>query len=576
MTVMRWLLTFFIVAGSALAQGRWPDGATVNWWVDTNTRGLKLDGSTDPTRVRNEVRSAVQWALGYWKDKGGLTSIQFVESSAPASNRIVVQFYPNSSGFGDTPSFPPGSIEVNLNSNSNYVQWTTGIDTRTNPPGPPFTNIDIVTTILHEIGHTFGLPHLGAGNVMEEGYHGSRRTLTSQDVSALRNLYGRPPLYHVTVKNSFEAGSFKADGLTYRSGSEFEWEGGSSHVLEAIDGQSDGVYLQRYQNWAKFVNGSLAETYSSNPVTITVTGDGTYTANFKKEFNISFQNAFAGVGNAGVMKVNGMEYTLPTSPFAVVQDHSISAEAVSGQIYNGIYYSFTQWEDGSTENPRTFTPTDHATYRAHYAGKPVAVTMKSLGGPVGEPVQIVWYNHVNPNVTQYEVWRKVKHNGVVGDPVLLATVNRPDSSYTDYDYLNTGSYTDDLLYYDARAYYSIEGSYADPHYTATFGEEALPKIVGGGAELFIPDVGEKPYSVSVSPNPFNSMAVIRFFLRERGHVVLSVMDILGREVIRLIDEEKESGEHAVFFDGSRFASGIYFYRLQAGSLSAVKKMVLVK
>jgi hypothetical protein len=54
------------------------------------------------------------------------------------------------------------------------------------------------------------------------------------------------------------------------------------------------------------------------------------------------------------------------------------------------------------------------------------------------------------------------------------------------------------------------------------------------------------------------------------------MDILGREVIRLIDEEKESGEHAVFFDGSRFASGIHFYRLQAGSLSAVKKMVLVK
>ena len=345
--------------------------------------------------------------------------------------------------------------------------------------------------------------------------------------------------FDVTVRNSFDAGIVKADGVEYASGTTFGWSG--AHTLEAIDGQSIGGYIQRYQDWTK----PNLDHDQTNPLPITVTGDGTYTANFAKEFNIWFENSFVGVGNKGVIKVNGTEYQLPLSqPFHVVGQQNppgtITAEALP-QAVNGIYYSFTQWEDGSTENPRTFTPTDHATYRAHYAGKPVAVTMKSLGGPVGEPVQIVWYNHVNPNVTQYQVWRKVKHNGVVGDPVLLATVNRPDSSYTDYDYLNTGSYTDDLLYYDARAYYSIEGSYADPHYTATFGEEALPKIVGGGAELFIADVGEKPYSVSVSPNPFNSMAVIRFFLRERGHVVLSVMDILGREVIRLIDEEKESG-----------------------------------
>jgi len=381
--------------------------------------------------------------------------------------------------------------------------------------------------------------------------------------------------YTVTVRNSFDGGEVWVDGSLRSSGSQFSWLSMTEHTLTAIDRQifpeGGADYVRVFQGWQGPQSGTGLTLQAQ------ATGDGTYTANFAKEFNIWFENSFVGVGNKGVIKVNGTEYQLPLSqPFHVLQTNPIITAEALPQAVNGIYYSFTQWEDGSTENPRTFTPTDHATYRAHYAGKPVAVTMKSLGGPVGEPVQIVWYNHVNPNVTQYQVWRKVKHNGVVGDPVLLATVNRPDSSYTDYDYLNTGSYTDDLLYYDARAYYSIEGSYADPHYTATFGEEALPKIVGGGAELFIADVGEKPYSVSVSPNPFNSMAVIRFFLRERGHVVLSVMDILGREVIRLIDEEKESGEHAVFFDGSRFASGIYFYRLQAGSLSAVKKMVLVK
>jgi hypothetical protein len=55
-----------------------------------------------------------------------------------------------------------------------------------------------------------------------------------------------------------------------------------------------------------------------------------------------------------------------------------------------------------------------------------------------------------------------------------------------------------------------------------------------------------------------------------------VFDILGKEVVTLVYEEKSSGNYEVKFDASNLASGIYLYKLQAGSFSQVKKMLLMK
>ena len=78
------------------------------------------------------------------------------------------------------------------------------------------------------------------------------------------------------------------------------------------------------------------------------------------------------------------------------------------------------------------------------------------------------------------------------------------------------------------------------------------------------------------PNPFNPTTVISFQLPARTFVTLKVYDILGREVAQLISGEMTAGEHAVTFDGSRLASGMYFYRLSSGSNIVTKKMLMVK
>jgi hypothetical protein len=78
------------------------------------------------------------------------------------------------------------------------------------------------------------------------------------------------------------------------------------------------------------------------------------------------------------------------------------------------------------------------------------------------------------------------------------------------------------------------------------------------------------------PNPFNPKTVIKYKLKKTSKVKLNVYNILGKEVAELVDEVKAPGSHQVSFDASNFASGIYFYRINAGSFNQVRKMMLVK
>ncbi len=79
------------------------------------------------------------------------------------------------------------------------------------------------------------------------------------------------------------------------------------------------------------------------------------------------------------------------------------------------------------------------------------------------------------------------------------------------------------------------------------------------------------------PNPFNPTTTINYSVPvAAGNVTLKIYDLLGREVASLVNENLSSGNYQVKFDASSLVSGFYFYRLQAGSFSETKKMLLVK
>jgi len=78
------------------------------------------------------------------------------------------------------------------------------------------------------------------------------------------------------------------------------------------------------------------------------------------------------------------------------------------------------------------------------------------------------------------------------------------------------------------------------------------------------------------PNPFNPLTIVNYQLPVESHVTLKIYDMLGREVMTLVDEVQEAGYKAVEWDATGFASGVYLYRLQAGEFIFTKKLVLMK
>ena len=93
------------------------------------------------------------------------------------------------------------------------------------------------------------------------------------------------------------------------------------------------------------------------------------------------------------------------------------------------------------------------------------------------------------------------------------------------------------------------------------------------------DHSANPYKFSLSqnfPNPFNPSTQINYSLAETADVRLVVYDILGRRVATLVNEVQNAGIHSINFDMSRYASGTYIYRLEAGDFVSVKKMMLIK
>ncbi|OGU41469.1 MAG: hypothetical protein A2315_01740 [Ignavibacteria bacterium RIFOXYB2_FULL_35_12] len=84
------------------------------------------------------------------------------------------------------------------------------------------------------------------------------------------------------------------------------------------------------------------------------------------------------------------------------------------------------------------------------------------------------------------------------------------------------------------------------------------------------------------PNPFNPSTTIRYAIpllggdERGGFITMKVYDVLGNEVATLVNEEKPAGSYEVNFDAIGLPSGIYFYKLQAGSFVETKKMILIK
>jgi hypothetical protein len=78
------------------------------------------------------------------------------------------------------------------------------------------------------------------------------------------------------------------------------------------------------------------------------------------------------------------------------------------------------------------------------------------------------------------------------------------------------------------------------------------------------------------PNPFNPVTTIEYVLGEKSTTKLTLLNAIGEEVAVIVNQEQNKGYHKVDFKADNLPSGVYFYRLQAGSFVETKKMILLK
>ena len=111
------------------------------------------------------------------------------------------------------------------------------------------------------------------------------------------------------------------------------------------------------------------------------------------------------------------------------------------------------------------------------------------------------------------------------------------------------------------------------------GSRFMIRITTGTSVSDEPEI-ELPTSVELQqnyPNPFNPSTSIGFGLPQSAKVTLEVFDVLGRKVATLLNaQNKTAGRHTINFDARNLASGMYIYRLQAGSSIITKKLTLIK
>lgn len=182
-----------------------------------------------------------------------------------------------------------------------------------------------------------------------------------------------------------------------------------------------------------------------------------------------------------------------------------------------------------------------------------------------QKVVLVWSTATETNNSHFEIERKLKNR----DWEKISEVNGAGTTTIPQTY----SFEDDLSFtmYDGKILYRLKQIDFD-------GSFSYSKIVSVDVKM-IPD----KFSLSQNyPNPFNPITKIRYsipYLEMVNHTVsttLKVYDILGNEVTTLVNEEKTAGYYEVEWDASQMRSGVYFYRMEAGSFNQIKKMTLIR
>ena len=198
---------------------------------------------------------------------------------------------------------------------------------------------------------------------------------------------------------------------------------------------------------------------------------------------------------------------------------------------------------------------------------------------------------VNP--TSGELWLAARP--LIGSKDAIYKVNISTGATTLVGKTGFGVQTNDILFDKNGKLYGVTASSGSPNtlividtttaagsLIGNMGFSAIQAIAlnpdgVAGVAAKVGSIVPKTYSLEQNyPNPFNPTTMIQFGIPKASTVSLKLYDALGREVLTLADGVRQPGTYQVSFDASKYASGVYYYRLIAGSFDNIKRMLLLK
>jgi hypothetical protein len=334
----------------------------------------------------------------------------------------------------------------------------------------------------------------------------------------------------------------------------------------------------------------------------------------------NFSNPQAGTGNFGYTRINhnsfinGMGYhglfslgnmgsqaiitdNLFVDAFALGEDSSDATRtaewANTGEIYpngnNRITWIF------SAPNDTTQWTISNNYYSLSSAGQNWLNEEHFGHGPFEVGSQLSW--HINSrlgadSVSAFKVENDLALNNIPGLMTNMMTWYEDPTGGNRSKNTPSAAFDRTLHDFDRRViqYYrdTLDASYSTSSSAYTGSDLGLPvgdlnwfpdKYLEWLDATDVDDYNPNPTSFTLNqnyPNPFNPSTRINFFIEKSGLTTLSVYNVLGQKVATLLSGDLSSGKHTIDFDGSNLSSGIYFYKIESGNFSAVKKMMLLK
>ncbi len=531
--------------------------------------------STTPnwTAESNQANAVFGWSVASAGDVNGdgfsdvIVGARLFDNGETDEGRAFV-YHGSAAGLGTTPNWTAESNQVN-------AQFGVSVASAGDVNGDGFSDVIVGAPL-------FDNPQTNEGRAFV--YHGSASGLsTTPNWTAESNQVGAQ-----FGRSVASAGDVNGDGFSdvivgahfFENGESgeglaFVYHGsGTSFVTQTVNG--DGLYtfpstgvsifftgvsgsgtckVVRYDNPASNRSFSGTPPTSVSPYRFVIKATGFTFSQAELRFNRT-QIPNAGIGNASTVTV----YRRPTPGSGA---HPTPGSGRFVALSNAFNSSFPNEVRAIT------TAFSEFSLGSNSSDNPLPVELVSFRGtPTAQGVQLAWQTATELNNAGFEVRRKTAGADFVTiasyrfDPSLRGKGTTNTS--TTYTFLDADVEVGKTYTYRLRSV-DFDGTVHD--YAQTVSVEVREPVQARVYE----------YALAQNyPNPFNPATTIRYSVKELGKVSLRVYDVMGREVMVLVDGVQGAGEYAVAVDGSKLSSGVYVYQLRAGGYVFIRKMMLVK